>query len=833
MDPVYLFDVNSFVRRHGNGTEREFRFESWELKKINNGNHKFDVWPIRFLQERPRAKSATVLMMVGPGGGLDSKLPQEGESCIMKLYRILPATPPSRDGSVASQVTRSGSHSQASRDVSVKHLYSKDSVSGRVVRVENPCDGWGIEDTFWQKCMAFETEMAMSVVRKLQVALPPDVFQNQNGFTTIPRSDKAKLGATFELRLSKSTREAEIHALVSLVKARAEQTPGMETQVAAFSYLLDFKQTLSFSLFSVFPHLPKDPHNTHGTGLPRKLIERMNKMNPSQVAAWKSNLDNCPNRVCIIPGGPGAGKTFWNLTLAAALNARVLYLLDINGPLLDITRKMVHLMTEICGSSEKYKPWTVIRISNWPYNKLEKTSADGALIELQRKTLERRIQLQKQANELDEETGPLSQDDEKDDYAGMSKSFPRGPKVASLKNKQAKPKDHYKVLNLDEAAKAYYKEHRDTKYTDLKEMVEGHSIDLKELRGERIKQLYREVLDEARFIATTPVTAYKASSALSNAQVIMFDEAPHARELSIMISIANFKPFAWILTGDHRQTKPFVGSYGNRPNVNKYAEQLRVSTMERACRKNPDIPSLLINHRANGNLQELASELFYNSKMVPAVNPLRPGAIPSTVLHLRKKYLMEIKQSNEPDVSRLLVVLKTSAMPTQIQNSWYNPSHQDFVMDLVGKLVDDKYFRQTNGKDRGTILIMSPYKRAFIEYNKAIKVLTKTSSGGHLDCVVEARTVDTSQGHEADFVFFDFVNDRSTKHLEDPNRLCVALTRAKQAEIIIMTDNMVKQLEGTIRFNGQRPLADMVSYCKRKGQFACVENTASPSSIQR
>lgn len=819
--PIYSFNVEAFHRRHQTGTEKEFTFESWEIEKINKGDRKFEAWPITYYQESRH--HARVLMMVKPSAH-GFKLPQEGESFIMRLHRIKGRREVSHDKLVPKVSSSNGS--MVSRDKPVKYLYSEEFARDQATRVDNPCDAWGIENEFWQKCMAFQMKMRMTEVLTLQLALPPQVFKD--GFTEIPQSDKGQLGATFKLRLSKSTRDAEINALHSLVEARQQKTPEKKAQVLAFQLLMDFKQTTSLSLFTVFPHLPKDPHNISSGALPQKLIERMKSMDADQVAAWKSKLSDCPNGVCIVPGGPGAGKTFWNLTLAAALQAKVLYLLDINRPLSDVAHRMADLMKNVYGDSEKYRPWTVIHMSCWSY---EMTSTRFGLLEAQRKELAHRIELQKQGKQPNEEPGPLSRyDAEADDsrlvqFQGFSRAFQQRLYLGNWHNKQAKPEDQYRALSLNEAAALYYKEHQDTKYADIKRMLHSGSTlsDLTRLRDERIEQLYRDVLQEAQFIATTPVTAHKFSSALFNAKVVMFDEAPHARELSIMIAIANFNPFAWILSGDPRQTKPFVGSYGRRYDVNKYVSQLRVSTMERACYLNPDMPSLLVNHRAHGNLQDLASTLFYDSKMVPAVDPLLPGATPSSVLHLRGKYLMAIKQSEEPGVSRLLVVLNTSTPPVRTETSWYHPAHQDFVMDIVGKLVVDKQFRQTNGKDRGTVLIMSPYRQASIKYNKAIEAMAQTSPGRRLGCIVEARTLDTSQGHEADFVFFDFVNERSTKHLEDPHRLCVALTRARQAEIILMTGSMLTQLGGTLRFPGQRKLAEMVSYCQDKGQFAYVK----------
>lgn len=216
------------------------------------------------------------------------------------------------------------------------------------------------------------------------------------------------------------------------------------------------------------------------------------------------------------------------------------------------------------------------------------------------------------------------------------------------------------------------------------------------------------------------------------------------------------------LTRQISQTKPYVGSFGSNYKINEYVLQLRTSTMERAAQNMPDMTSLLINHRARGGLHEPASTLFYDSKMIPAIKPGTPGAIPPSTKHLRQKYIMPMKGNEGKEVSRLVVVLenvKFDREASRVQGSLSNEAHQNWAEKLVMKLIQDPLFLQTNGKDRGTILIISPYKKAVMEYRMMIRDIREGPSGLN-DCLVEARTVDTAQGHEADTVILDLVNDK-------------------------------------------------------------------------
>lgn len=58
-------------------------------------------------------------------------------------------------------------------------------------------------------------------------------------------------------------------------------------------------------------------------------------------------------------------------------------------------------------------------------------------------------------------------------------------------------------------------------------------------------------------------------------------------------------------------------------------------------------------------------------------------------------------------------------------------------------------------------------------------------SGGRTHITIELCTVDRFQGHEADFVLISFANRRPTSFLESPNRLNVALTRARYQRVVI------------------------------------------------
>ncbi|KAG6358386.1 hypothetical protein INS49_014270 [Diaporthe citri] len=741
-DPVYLFDnPSSFANRHGNGTRAEFNFERVAINSFNKKLRVFYAWPIIILGHDGINDNWLFFVQTGAD---DSMLPKEGENCIMKLpWADIRYEKESKDGKKFHTETRF--------------------ISKQACRVENPCSRWRIKDDYWERTMAFEVAIPSNRLLPFKAIINPE--DAEKGFSRIPRPKSSELHVAFELRLSCSTSGAELNALDKFKEALgtspSKLSPEMAYRRPAFRFLLQFHPQSYLSLFRVFPHLA-DPFQRPGK-VPKELMKMLGAMNPQQKAAYKDGLSKIPDRVCFVAGGPGAGAT-------------------------DVANKLVETFKKL-GLKRN-----VIRMYCWSD---EMNSATENLLETQKQELYYRMTRKGQGEEQQNKDGPLSKYDSEKDESNKTRvrrfTPPFFTSGCRSKSHYKDEKDSRRAPTLEEAVAAFYEEHKDTTYAELQDLSTVNSRGLEDLRNQLVERVYKDFLKVVDVVVTTPVTASKFAPSLRvfDPKLVIFDEAPHAWELSIMIPIANFSPEAWIFTGDHRQTKPYVGSYGSHRNVNKHALQLRTSTMERAFKANPNMPSLLINHRARGNLHEPASSMFYGGKMIPAIEAGSSGAIPPSTEHLRKTYIMPMKGENGRQVSRLLTVLQCAHFDreeSRVQGSLFNQSHQDWVERLGS-----------------------------IEYRKMINDLRRTPSGLN-GCVVEARTTDTAQGHEADAVILDFVSDWITKHLEDPNRLCVALSRARQAEFILMHKDMEDKLEDHDKY-AQGPLGYMLRHCKRSGEF--------------
>ncbi|KAJ4418115.1 hypothetical protein N0V82_005779 [Gnomoniopsis sp. IMI 355080] len=245
-----------------------------------------------------------------------------------------------------------------------------------------------------------------------------------------------------------------------------------------------------------------------------------------------------------------------------------------------------------------------------------------------------------------------------------------------------------------------------------------------------------------------------------------------------------------------------------------------VSMMERADRAGVIKTSLLINHRAYGGLHKLASEMFYAKKMISGHKS--EETFPPSVRHLQRyleRFLPPGQNCHEPR----LIAFNGKRGEVRVGTSWYNQSHISWVMERIMELLPDPMFRQVDKNERGTILIISPYKESYMRYKKAIKELpTPWQARLNVEGRVEARTIDTVQGGEADFVFLDMVRSESTDFTDDPNRLNVAITRARQAEVIMMHPGMRR----SARF-----LAGIFGHCNSMGQVVDMSIDGQPKEM--
>ncbi|KAK4112767.1 hypothetical protein N656DRAFT_74908 [Canariomyces notabilis] len=786
--PLYRFaDIAEFAHRHKTGTEAEFAADQLLVDQINKQEIKLQGWVVS--HTRHTAKRDEYLILVNPGLDGERRLPQQGEqakvrvvlkddsltrfwdACRIELPIDLGVTAPFLEKLAAFQVTVY--IADAHKDV--QPLLSKvnspptrtTSDSEENLRAQSPSE---TSSNSWDTSSCSTDNITHTTAT---------TFESGNNHD-VKLSDDNAVQVNFLLTASEATKNAEIAALDLLYGKHQNAT---ERQLKAFEYFVLLRNPdFVVDMHHLIPHLKTVMDEPWWPG--SLLAKKFAQLNPQQKAAYLHGFNNVPCGVCILPGCPGAGKTHLNLftIVMAQLRplpspvrvkgglerrcAKVLFIVDMNSPVDDVANRMVRLYDEL-GLKK-----SVIRMKGW-----------GAEVKFSDRL------------SAVEEPGEVM-------HVDFSRQFLRTAKGMSLAKTTATRTCN--APSLDEAAWQRYDKYRDAHYESLTRYLEEElreSSDVLPLTFRRmVYSLYRDTLGDADFIATTPVAASNHFRGMFKPDLVYFDEAPHARELSNLIAIANFDPIAWIFCGDYRQTVPYVGSASAPANDNIYRKQMQVSMMERAAAVDAIRFELLMSHRSFGGLHQLASDLWYGGRMVSGNDGGKACPVPRLLLHVK------------------------NCGPEQLDGtSAWNPTHAVWVMDRVRELLNDTKFKHAARDEPGTILIISPYKKAYDEYRKAVKRLPEWAQKR-----VEARTVDVVQGHEADFVFVDLVKEKSTEFLDNPNRLCVAVTRARLGEIIMMHPKM-SQSATFIRHS--KHLKGIYSHCRDNRQLAWVDAKPGVGSV--
>lgn len=731
MPPLFAFpEQDEFVWRHEQGTLIELRNEQEEIKRTNDKRTPFRAWPI------------------APIPGLTTSF--------TKSWLFLVRIPSFEANAAFPTLTDRFTIDMESKIDRPEGTFSL--VFLPAARIQNPYEGLqDVMDPLIKTCAAFKVDVPRSWQNDDGTNVELDLMSN---FQTAPSISTAASMTithakcqviTIKWDTCSLTFEAELAALRHLTdEHRLDELKPHMMSLKAFQMIRDFKNgpfIHSRDLFEEFPQLKNPAHFSHR--ISRVLVDKFKALNADHRAAFEG-LRDIPNNLYLVNGCPGAGKTEWNMVLSAIIQSKkspnsrrrhtpILFLVDINKTVDDAANRYYSLC-KTAGLKLR-----IIRMHGWPYelrnsNKLNKGGPKGP---------------QETESELD-----------------FTKKFLT---VASLSRHTKSGRNPNEPPTLDEASWEYFERHQNGCFPGLKKLLavmeSGEALgaeDWKSIRRQ-VSFLYRAVLSQADFIATTPVATYGGFSKLFEPDLIFVDEAPHARELTTLIPIAYYSPLAWIFTGDVKQTRPFVKSTSKRVlesdglTFNPFAEQLRVSTMARAAAVNALNSKLLVNKRAYGNLHRLPSRMFYGAEMISGHD--EASMYPPSAQHL-KEHLMKLGGVPDVDENRVVVRLKGSR-EVMHRGSFWNPAHHEWLLEQVQRLLRDDAFQTVTGPAAagGTIMIATPYSTAARQYNAEVRKWPKEWQDR-----IEVLTVDKAQGNQADVVFLDMVRTVKPGFMDDPQR---------------------------------------------------------------
>lgn len=610
--------------------------------------------------------------------------------------------------------------------------------------------------------------------------------------TTLCPDRSMPIRIKFELRTSTHTYDVELKSLERLTKVTAS-----DARKKAMEYHVSLKSSIDLSIVDIIPGL-RDGMRTssHET---RQWKERITEgFNSDQLQAYKQ-LTSMPEGNFFLPGSPGSGNTYWALNTVLIIHklcqARVLYLMDINKPLISIAHRMGDLYDDLNDT------WKVVRLrvypertpsQAWKLGNGESPSTNFNYLAASPDFISSFVAIVRKCRVG---TPPAK---DQDNCEGERQQF-----LKKCWERLAKHRQKDRVVSLDDAACSYLVKHQ-ADHRDV--VIEVEAIWIGGTRSilflDHLSVLYAKTLSTCRFITATPVAAATAYFAhFFNPSLIVFDEAGHARELTTLIPAAFFGGCkAKIFIGDPKQSGPWVSD------TTDIRAQLKVSLLERAVHKKVPTAELMINRRAYAGLHGLASALFYGNKMRSAYESQQ---IPRSVRCLR--HYLDIVRGKEADIPRLLVNLTDSVVEDREEGRRGpdNPRHRKWALSRVREILKMPWFTSvSNPLIRGRILLLVTAKASCIQYERETAKWLP-----HEQHRLDIKTVDTAQGMEAELVILDIV--KGSEFVEDKNRLCVALSRAIQGEMIIMDQRASLDIAYRTRRGPPVHLAKLWAECQR------------------
>jgi len=270
--------------------------------------------------------------------------------------------------------------------------------------------------------------------------------------------------------------------------------------------------------------------------------------------------------------------------------------------------------------------------------------------------------------------------------------------------------------------------------------------------------------------------------------IVVLDEAAQTTEPAMICALSVAKAGQVILIGDTKQLPPTITSMELR-------DSLGTSPMSRLENEGVDMKTLSVQYRMSPELLEHPSRYFYDGLVsCPKSKGTKvPGGFPW------------------PNKSLPLAFICSSGNKeiTHHFNGKSNPTEADIVERVISNFITHG---DVAAKD---IAVITPYSKQV----QVIRMGLLLKGRGRLNSMQEIKvgTVDSFQGQETQVVIFSAVRSNDMNDmgfLRDPRRLNVAITRAKQALILIGDKDLLKTC---------RHWAALLQSCEERGCLIDIE----------
>jgi len=205
------------------------------------------------------------------------------------------------------------------------------------------------------------------------------------------------------------------------------------------------------------------------------------------------------------------------------------------------------------------------------------------------------------------------------------------------------------------------------------------------------------------------------------------------------------------------------------------------------------LPSTISEGFNQAELESRKTTLVYQQRMHPEISRFpreRFYKSENALLDLeRPKHIESLRQWNYNKYSQRCVWVDVEGKT--IKN--YNKEEVDMLMQHLKEFIEyAKHHHQPEGKE-WTVACLTFYRGQENKIREKLQALTGNENGfsnfnitaGKEKISIKLHTVDKFQGHEADVVFLSMVQTERDGFMDNPNRLNVAITRAKFQLVII------------------------------------------------
>ena len=283
----------------------------------------------------------------------------------------------------------------------------------------------------------------------------------------------------------------------------------------------------------------------------------------------------------------------------------------------------------------------------------------------------------------------------------------------------------------------------------LNKLYLHYTAELKRLTKQQVKydenmQLMKlRCLEKADVVGMTTTAAARENALISQLQskILIIEEAAEVLEPQLIASLTKNTQHL-ILIGDHKQLRPKTNDH-----IVGRDYKLNISLFERLIMNGFPHATLSVQHRMRPEISAIVSEHIYNGILEDHEDTHRYDNVRGMKLNM---FFINHYEQENPNIE---------------QKSPSNRHEAEFLAALCNYLLQQGY-RQDQ------ITVITPYTGQMFEMRDTFRAKLIEN--------VKIVAIDRYQGEENDIILLSLVRSKRLGFVKDENRICVALSRAKQ-----------------------------------------------------